>query len=358
MTAEIALMNRTGVALAADSAVTIGGSGNKIYTSAEKLFQLSEVAPIGVMVYGNAEHAALRWETIIKAYRKRLGKRVYATLAEYCENFVFFLRDNPSVFPMDNRLLVMKDVVYRILCDTRDDVLDQMREKRKANLAASVPPIPRQELFDSIWPDAFTSLINHFKENPAIDGLDDSIIDQTKSSVGEYIKELARSAFRNFTLTEDAVGKLYEQAIEYLTHQNFGRLASGIVIAGFGEDDYMPALANFDVEQCVGIIPRRGEVNGVDITGSGRRSFVMPYAQQDSVFHFLLGVDTDISAVMENSATRMTNGLVDAILDKVGEADSGLAAAMRDQVKATVNESWRNFLMSGINSRQATFNRY
>ena len=40
MTCEVAVMNKHGIALAADSAVTLGG-GEKIYHGAEKLFALS-----------------------------------------------------------------------------------------------------------------------------------------------------------------------------------------------------------------------------------------------------------------------------------------------------------------------------
>ena len=47
MTAEVGIMNASGVSLAADSAVTVGSRAEKIYTSAEKLFQLSNSAPIG-----------------------------------------------------------------------------------------------------------------------------------------------------------------------------------------------------------------------------------------------------------------------------------------------------------------------
>ena len=53
MTAEIAILNREAVALAADSAVTIG-FGAKIYNSANKLFCLSYLHPIGVMISGNS----------------------------------------------------------------------------------------------------------------------------------------------------------------------------------------------------------------------------------------------------------------------------------------------------------------
>ena len=51
MTAEIAILNREAVALAADSAVTmIGSSGEKIFTSANKLFTLSKYHPVGIIV--------------------------------------------------------------------------------------------------------------------------------------------------------------------------------------------------------------------------------------------------------------------------------------------------------------------
>jgi len=53
MTAEIAILNRNAVAMAADSAVTLQLSGGqKIYNTVNKLFALSKYRPVGVMVYG------------------------------------------------------------------------------------------------------------------------------------------------------------------------------------------------------------------------------------------------------------------------------------------------------------------
>jgi hypothetical protein len=49
-------INRSAVALASDSAVTLNVRGaEKIYTSAEKLFEFSAIDPIGLMVYNNLE---------------------------------------------------------------------------------------------------------------------------------------------------------------------------------------------------------------------------------------------------------------------------------------------------------------
>lgn len=69
MTAEIAVFNKSAVALAADSAVTISGGGkHKIYNGAEKLFALTKHHPVGVMVYGSGDLCSAPWELVIKAY--------------------------------------------------------------------------------------------------------------------------------------------------------------------------------------------------------------------------------------------------------------------------------------------------
>jgi len=66
MTAEVAILNRNAVALAADSAVTLRlPSGTKIYQT-NKLFALSKYEPVAVMVYGSADFMGIPWETIVK----------------------------------------------------------------------------------------------------------------------------------------------------------------------------------------------------------------------------------------------------------------------------------------------------
>lgn len=86
MTAEIAILNRHAVALAADSAVTVSGGGtnkSKVYDTANKLFALSSSEPIGVMFYGNGSLLGIPWETIIKIYRKGHSEKTFATVRDY-----------------------------------------------------------------------------------------------------------------------------------------------------------------------------------------------------------------------------------------------------------------------------------
>ncbi len=92
MTAEVVIMNKQGMAMAADSAITSGRDGiKKVYNTANKLFSLSEDQGVGIMVYGAASFMEIPWEVIIKSYRKHLGNRTFSTLGQYMEDFLDFL---------------------------------------------------------------------------------------------------------------------------------------------------------------------------------------------------------------------------------------------------------------------------
>ena len=93
MTAEIAVLNKHGLALAADSAVTIGAEDrNKIYNNANKLFALSKYHPVGIMVYNSASYMGIPWETVVKSYRAHLGQTNFKYVEEFAKDFLEFLK--------------------------------------------------------------------------------------------------------------------------------------------------------------------------------------------------------------------------------------------------------------------------
>jgi ATP-dependent protease HslVU (ClpYQ) peptidase subunit len=62
MTAIVGILNKQAVAVAADSAVTVG-RGVKIYNTANKIFNLSKGCPVGIAIYGNAAlNNCVPWE--------------------------------------------------------------------------------------------------------------------------------------------------------------------------------------------------------------------------------------------------------------------------------------------------------
>ena len=75
MTAIVGVLNSQGIAIAADSAVTVSGNNvKKVYNRSNKIFTLSKFHPIGISIYNRADYMGMPLETIIKMYRKQLRK--------------------------------------------------------------------------------------------------------------------------------------------------------------------------------------------------------------------------------------------------------------------------------------------
>jgi hypothetical protein len=131
MTAEVAIANLSAIAMAADSAVTIGGQ--KIYNSALKLFSLSKVAPVGTMVYGNAALLDVPWETLIKSHRKWLGNSLHENLVDYASSFIAFLQSNLEFFPEDSQKRWLECNVRHIFTIIRNELFDEIRSAQNDN---------------------------------------------------------------------------------------------------------------------------------------------------------------------------------------------------------------------------------
>ena len=100
MTAIVGVLNRHGIAFAADSAAThTSKSRQKITNNANKIFALSKYHPVGVVLYNNLDFMGTPWDSIIKVFRDNLRDVKYDTLAEYIESFWTYVRGNniPSV---------------------------------------------------------------------------------------------------------------------------------------------------------------------------------------------------------------------------------------------------------------------
>ena len=91
MTAEIAIENRQAIALAADSAVTIGRE--RVWKYSNKIFSLGPGNDIATMSYNTGEFAGFPWETIIKIFRSERGQKPYNTVTECASDFIDYLSD-------------------------------------------------------------------------------------------------------------------------------------------------------------------------------------------------------------------------------------------------------------------------
>ena len=64
---------------------------------------LSKYCPVGVMVYNNSSLLGVPWRTIIKLFRRELGRARFAHLTDYGDAMIEFLDENTSLFPIEEQ---------------------------------------------------------------------------------------------------------------------------------------------------------------------------------------------------------------------------------------------------------------
>jgi len=301
MTSEIAVMNKEAVALAADSAVTFTGeAGQKIFPSANKIFTLSKYQPVGVMFYGNADFMGIRWETIIKIFRKRLGAAAFQSVTGYAENFLDFLRQNDFPFSdsdIDQLAYVDASIRWcfgRIKEKHSEQVALALVEKGRIDQEYSENLISRIVRIEaSRWDRADTAptvpanFVNSFR-------------DSFEDVIGEAIKEI----FEGIPLTDVAIGHLWEITVHLF--QNFPShvhipASSGVVFAGFGTDDVFPVLESYTIEgRILDYLKHRKEENWCARIGGSTSAVVLPFAQREMVDTFMAGIDPDFRQLIGN----------------------------------------------------------
>jgi hypothetical protein len=130
MTAEVAILNKIGVALAADSIVTITtANGDKTYNTANKLFALSKYHPIGILIWNSTDFSTIPLEVIIKEFRTQLGRKSYATVADYSNAFMRYLKTRAPISAADQ-----KETFRRIMHDfclaVRSEFIEECRQNK------------------------------------------------------------------------------------------------------------------------------------------------------------------------------------------------------------------------------------
>lgn len=289
MTAEIAILNNSGIALAADSAVTIGEQ--KVYNSANKLFTLSKYHPVGIMVYDSADLMGVPWELIIKEFRAELGNKSYGTLNEYANHFWNFLSSRPNMFPEENVTNYMGAQIYKyldiIFQGLADHAKEEIAKNGKTTLANSITKFKTiiTEHRDLILGTNFADDMN--------DGDSESILKNHK----KLFEERAASQLGKLYTTLDRKSKnqLCHLLANVFTRDKFLLKKSGVVIAGFGQLDMFPKITSYSVEGVIdGKIRKLFNPGKSNIQNEIFVTSIIPFAQDEMVWTFITGVDPEI----------------------------------------------------------------
>jgi hypothetical protein len=320
MTAEAIVMNTQGLALAADSAVTIvrGEDSAKIFTSANKIFQLSKFRPVAVMIHGNAGLLGVPWELIIKTYRKQLGEDGFDTIGGYVADFARFLGESDWLFPDETQDAYVDAYVGEVLKVVAAEI---KREVRGQFEAGKYPGRADIEQLMSRYTAGLRRAVEAWRVLPLVRGDHEA---RVLSQYGRRIRRLIRESFESAPLTAQSREDLESIAVAFLTREpaDDPENTSGVVIAGYGDRDVFPCFESLTVDGvAAGSLIGWPASDGIAISRESR-GFVGAFAQREMVHRFMEGVDLDYHATAMNSVDRILSGYTNQILKKVGKRSS------------------------------------
>ncbi|WP_373497696.1 hypothetical protein, partial [Aquiflexum sp.] len=293
MTAVVGILNKQAVALAADSAVTIGGTnGRKILNKANKVFSLSNVHPIGIMIYNSASFMATPWETIINVYRKQLGKTSFSSLKEYQSNFIEFIRGKNFYTDSEMQLVYLKGFALDVINSVIQEILkDNHRIIEK-------PDDESRNLFLDLVNTQLEKLLQRWKgEYEKCNEFDDYTFEMFQTYSNSIFAEINQERFiyNEINISSELLVKIKEVVYYILIAKEDLSNFTGLIFSGFGEQEIYPQLISINISMVIDN-RLRYYINGDQCASISNENngAICPFAQTDVINTILSGIDPSL----------------------------------------------------------------
>ena len=323
MTAVIGILNKNGITMAADSAVTVtGGNQKKIYNTANKIFTLSKYHPIGIMIYNSSTFMTTPWEIIIKLYRKNLEETYFSTVEDYKNDFVKFLKDK--------NFFTTEEAQKNNLFDFAYWNLDGLKNRIINNLSDGLPEEDlKNEFKEKILADLRQNIETYDESSIILDDFKDYTIENFKIYSNEILTEVINTVFEDIPLNEDIINSMSELYFLHLRTTNFIGIETGLVFGGFGEDEIYPSITSIRIAEVFDNRLRYFDYHSDKITDSNNGS-IMPFAQTDVINMFIRGIDPEIDNTYLSIFKKLVEKYNTTIFDILKDNQPELAAKVAD----------------------------
>ncbi|MER8778226.1 hypothetical protein [Mesorhizobium sp. M0220] len=307
MTAEICVMNRLAVVLAADSATTVtywgeNGREERYFKGANKIFQLSNSHPVGVMIFDSADLLKVPWEVVIKDFRRYLGDKSFNSVAEYATEFFSYIDGNNTMFPASVQheafLEAVRSAIFTML------VVPSHNSKIPEDQKKAVQ-------------DAVAAKENELAGVNILPCIDEKNLEEAIISVRDEMIAYVRDLISTFKLPEvDDLEKLITVAVTDVFKQPQDHMSTaGLVFAGFGDRNVFPSMAPYTSFGMLAghHVHLAGESINID---HELPAWMEPFAQRNMADTFSAGVSRD---VYSSTMGAVVEGLA-SFIDELGKA--------------------------------------
>lgn len=340
MTAEIVIMNKEAVAIAADSAVSLvtGPAENlqKIFTSANKIFRLPDNHTAGFMIYNNAAFLGIPWEPLITRFGNSLGPAPLQTLADYADRFLVFLKSEQELITTDIEKQYFISLIYTYYLSFR-----QIFQQNSMEIIRVQGVISEDQIGD-IVAEKINEIYTKIANAESVPGIDQSRIRDLGSAYDDITTKAISAVFEQLPIPDTARAQLKE--IPFLL---FGKFAgpldpmvnnfSGIVIAGFGEKEIFPSLVTYAIDGRLSGSLKYKEIESKKITLENG-AFVIPFAQREMVDIFMSGIDPRLTDALVDSLSEIFHAFPQAIVDSIETMNDDEKTSLKTQFEPQSNE--------------------
>ena len=307
MTAEVLIMNKQAVALAADSASTVKQpSSQRYFKGANKIYQISNNYPVGLMIYNLLELHGVPWEVLIKDFRASIKDRNYNSVQEYAEAFFLHIKNHEFFSSKENLLqssliriahqlpdlikYVASSDAYKFICEGSAP----KEEHIPKNIVLTMDKLKEQMVKDYGINEHDERILkftrDHSSEVISMSGIPDVYRDHSKNII-DFVAVWEHSAMKND---------------QYFT-------GTGLVFTGFGEKEYFPTYHEYNYLGYVVDSLKFKHLNKGNVSADNG-ALMAQFAIRGARDTFILGV----SATQFEEAVEIFEGISVKMLNELG----------------------------------------
>jgi hypothetical protein len=317
MTAEIVILNRNGVALATDSAVTF--SNGKIHNTSKKLFRLSPSHKIGVMVFNRATLMLIPWEIIIRDFGDSIEKSEikYLHLEDIANSFTTWLEQKmKDYYSLNQEEQLIKIFVESFLIELGQDVWKDLNEFVYTKSSKIT-----KEFVENCTKKQINNYQNKLKAKEffKISNMKDFGV-RVRTKYGAVIRECIAKRMSPLLSSKDDLQTVFDLVVLSLQKESIVDDYTGLVFAGYGDIDILPTCITYKIEAPLCGYPRYLLIEEEKISFEGNVASIIPLGQSDSIINVLQGRHPKYVKILNEEMKRHLKGSkVDRIMEITAE---------------------------------------
>lgn len=297
MTSEVVVMNTSAIAVAADSAITVGP--NKVHGNSNKIFLIKDEPPIGLMVFGLADYAGIPWETIAKLFRDRNKGVKSPNVKNVSNQFIDFISSEEFLSSEGSSIMLASfcKSIFEEWCQICENMT-------KREFSREIRNIVEQYL-------------ENFLNRPESASVNLPKLAAFRRKYSKLIFDVARLEFEalGFTFPVKLKGKVTE-LVYVAMHSNYiSAYHSGVVVFGFGEEEIMPSLISVTIDGATDLGPRKISRQNIDITRYDMPCYVGAFADKEMAYTFMEGITPQMKVFLEKHVEKLLLEVAETVVD-------------------------------------------